>query len=69
MSKVFKVLDSTGDGHLQCQEMKVGYREHFDIEVPDDEIEAIFAKIDTTGSGYIDYSEFVVAALEPRLLI
>lgn len=32
----------------------------------DDEVEAMFKRIDTDGSGYIDYSEFVVAATNEK---
>ena len=43
-------------------EVKEGYLEHYGRVMSDDEVEAMFRAVDTDNSGFIDYTEFVVAA-------
>ena len=68
-SQVFKVLDKSGDGKLSFDEIKEGYSIHYGLEVPEEEVKEIFDRIDSAGNGAIDYSEFVIAALETQILI
>lgn len=44
------------------EEVKVGYLEHYGKIMSDEEVENMFNAVDTDKSGFIDYSEFVVAA-------
>lgn len=68
MSRVFKALDCDGDGKLTAAELHTAYLQHDGMDVSAEEIQAIFDKIDTAKTGHIDYSEFIVAAIEPRVL-
>ena len=43
-------------------EVKVGYLEHYGKVMSDQEVEDMFNAVDTDKSGFIDYTEFVVAA-------
>merc|ERR1712110_751874 len=63
LSKVFKAFDKNGDGKLSKDEVKEGYLEHYGKLMSDDEVDAMFDSVDTDKSGFIDYSEFVVAAM------
>ena len=65
---MFKALDADGDGKLTAAELQVVYQQHDYMDVSAEEIQAIFDKIDTAKTGHIDYSEFIVAAIEPRVL-
>ena len=63
LAKVFKAFDKNGDGKLSMQEVKEGYLEHYGKVMSDEEVEQMFNAVDTDRSGFIDYSEFVVAAM------
>ena len=50
------------------EEVKKGYLEHYGRIITDEEVAKMFAAVDTDGSGFIDYSEFVIAAMNEQQL-
>ena len=50
------------------QEVKEGYLEHYGKIMSDEEVEQMFNAVDIDKSGFIDYSEFVVAAMNESQL-
>ena len=62
-------MDLNGDGKLSKDEIKQGYREYFGKPLSDEEVDDLFTKVDTDGSGAIDYSEFVVATMNEKNLL
>lgn len=68
LARVFKAFDKNGDGKLSMEEVKIGYIEHYGRVMGDDEIEKMFKSVDSDNSGFIDYSEFVVAAMNEKQL-
>lgn len=59
---IFQQLDSNGDGTLSVNELKEGFSKIMKEKSPDF-IENILNTIDINKSGEIDYSEFVLAAI------
>ncbi|CAE7592544.1 CPK2 [Symbiodinium natans] len=56
----FTSLDFNNNGVISLVEMSVG------LEEAPSEVQGIFAGIDFNGSGYIEYTEFLAAALDKR---
>mmetsp|Transcript_113567 Transcript_113567/g.355171 ORF Transcript_113567/g.355171 Transcript_113567/m.355171 type:complete len:512 (-) Transcript_113567:430-1965(-) len=66
MRDTFHQLDENGDGILSQKELKEGIAKAFDhlnLPVPDD-LNDILECLDSDGSGVIDYTEFLAAALD-----
>lgn len=66
LGKIFKALDANGDGKLSKEEIMGGYEEHFGKLLNEDEVDKLFEDVDTDRSGFIDYSEFIVATMSSK---
>jgi len=69
--ELFKAIDKDGDGELTQEELKEGYVKIMGMtnEMAAEEAERIMRKIDSNGSGSIDYSEFVNATISKQNLL
>jgi len=63
------VIDENGDGMLSKEEIKEGYKNYYNFELSDEEVDEMFAKIDQDNSGVIEYSEFVIATINEKNLL
>jgi len=64
LKETFLAIDKNGDGTLTLDEIQNGAKQH-NVNLPDD-FAAIFASMDSDGSGCIDYTEFIAATIEKR---
>ena len=62
------MLDTNNDGVLSVDELTKGYEKLLGDEAAE-EAEKIFKKVDIDGSGFIDYSEWIVATIDLRKLL
>ena len=69
IDKVFRAMDTNGDGKLDKKEIQSGYLEFFGKVMSDEEVDDMFSKVDVDDSGAIDYSEFVVASMNEKNLL
>lgn len=66
LGSIFKKLDKNGDGKLSRDEILDGYEEHFGKFLDEGELDQLFNDVDTDKSGFIDYSEFIVASMSSK---
>jgi calcium-dependent protein kinase len=67
LMRVFKILDKNSDGRLTKEELLEGYNKS--IPMNDLEIDDLMKKLDNDGSGSIDYTEFVAAAMDKEKVL
>jgi calcium-dependent protein kinase len=63
LGRVFRTFDLDGDGRLSMSDVQQGYQKHFGIVITDEEVKKMFSSVDADMSGFIDYSEFILAAM------
>ena len=69
IDEVFRVLDADCSGRLSKEEVKYAYEEFYEQDLSDEDVELIFKRVNFSGSGFIEYSEFVIASLMSKQLI
>lgn len=69
LDKIFKALDKNGDGKLSKEEIFDGYDQYFGKSMDKESLEKMFDSVDIDKSGFIDYSEFVIASMNEKTLL
>ena len=69
LGKIFKAIDKNGDGKLSKEEILDGYDKFFGKTAEKEDVLKMFDAVDIDRSGFIDYSEFVVAAMNEKALL
>jgi calcium-dependent protein kinase len=68
LQKIFQCLDENKDGKISREELKNSYH-ILKIDLTDREIDEMLKTIDADNSGYIDYAEFIRAAVDKDKLL
>ena len=70
-SKLFIKIDLNSDGKIEKQELIHGFEKYWGISkrVAEEKVELIFTNIDTDLNGFIEYEEFVRAAVDPSIFM
>jgi len=69
INKVFRGMDADCDGVLSAEDIKQGYLHFFHKDVSDIEVENLFQRINVSETGSIDYTEFLIAAMQRSKII
>jgi calcium-dependent protein kinase len=69
LTQKFKELDKNGDGKLSKEELVEAYANQFGDKEGLLEVEKIMNDVDTNSSGFIDYTEFLMASSKREFLI
>jgi calcium-dependent protein kinase len=69
LGNIFKEIDANGDGKLSIEEVLNGYEKFFGQNKSEEDIVKMFNSVDTDASGFIDYSEFVVASISEKQML
>ena len=70
-SKLFIKIDLNSDGKIEKHELIQGFQKYWGIteEEAKEKVEIIFSNIDTDFNGFIEYEEFVRAAVNPSIFM
>ena len=65
MGEIFRAMDLDSDGRLSKDELRLGFLDFLEESegLTVEEVDDIFRRLDLSCTGYIDYSEFIVAAI------
>ncbi|OMJ79034.1 hypothetical protein SteCoe_21017 [Stentor coeruleus] len=65
----FHTIDKNGDGKLSKEELIDAYKLQMGQNRAISEVEAIIKKVDVNKSGFIDYTEFIIASSKTEMLL
>ena len=67
--KLFNQIDTSGDGKINKKELYKGLKKRIKSSSLEKDVEIIFGNIDGDNNGYIEYEEFVRAAIDKKSFI
>ena len=68
-AKLFYMIDSDGDGKITKEELYKGLNETLMHKIQKKEFDELFSNLDLNNSGFIDYEEFVAAAVNKNIFM
>ena len=69
LSEVFRRIDNNSDGKIARDELFTEYLKNYSRMEAFEEVERIMREVDTDNSGYIDYTEFLIASMKKEKLL
>ncbi|CAK65423.1 unnamed protein product (macronuclear) [Paramecium tetraurelia] len=67
--QAFLYLDGDQDGKLSIEELIAGYSKIMQVNEAQEQVNHIFQQVDNDNSGFIDYAQFVIAAIDRGQLL
>lgn len=67
--KIFKNIDSNGDGKITKEEMIVAIGKYYNVADAEEEVDMIFENVDNDNNGYIEYEEYIRASINKKDLL
>lgn len=65
--RMFQIIDDDSSRKLEFSEFKKGVAD-YGLTLTENEAKALFASLDTDGSGFVDYEEFLLALRVKNLI-
>lgn len=69
LAQLFRQIDEDSDGKISKSELLKEYEKRFSKARASEEVEKIMAEVDTDRSGFIDYTEFIIATMTKEQLL
>ena len=69
LRQVFASIDSNGDGKISKEELISAYAQIMSDEEAKKLVELVMREVDTDGSGFMDYTEFLKASMDQKKLL
>ena len=67
--KLFNQIDNNGDGKISKAELLKGFSERYTSDTLESDVEEIYKNLDMDNNGYIEYEEFVRAAVSKEYFV
>jgi calcium-dependent protein kinase len=68
-SKLFGIIDKNGNGKITKEDLYNGLKEFYKSETLKEDVDKIFENLDNTGGKYLDYEEFIRAAIDKSIFL
>ena len=69
LAKLYLEINSNYDGHLSKDEVAKAFEKYFGNAIDKEDIDKMFNTIDVSGSGQIEFSEFLLATIPEKILL
>lgn len=69
LARLFNEINLDHDGHLTKDEVSMAFTKYFGKAIYGEEIDKMFEIIDVSGSGQIEFSEFLLACIPQKSML
>jgi calcium-dependent protein kinase len=69
LARLFSEINTNHDGHISKDEVSRAFEKYFGNAIDKEDIDKMFNTIDVSGSGQIEFSEFLLACIPEKVLL